>query len=62
MMVKFAQQAAYTRGVDAAPDLKEILNAISQEYEACSVYGRISPREAVGDAFRRTKMIVEWNK
>lgn len=62
MMVKFAQQAAYTRGVDAAPDLKEILDAISQEYEACAVYGKISPGEAVDDAFRRTKMIVEWNK
>ena len=62
MMVKFAEQAAYTRGVDAAPDLKEILDAISQEYEACAVYGRISPAEAVDDAFRRAKMIVEWNK
>ena len=62
MMVKFAQQTIYTRGVDAAPDLKEILDALSQEYEACVVYGKISPTEAVNNAFRRTKMIVEWNK
>lgn len=61
-MVKFAQQAIVTRGVDAAPDLKEILDAISQEYEACAVYGRITPEEAVRNAFSRTKMIVEWNK
>lgn len=62
MMVRFAVQAASTRGVDAAPDLKEILDAISQEYEACAVYGKVTPTEAVNDAFRRTKMIVEWNK
>ena len=61
-MVKFAQQAAWTRGDDDAPDWKEIFDAISQEYEGCAVYGEISPAEAVSDAFRRTKVIVDWNK
>ena len=61
-MVRFAEQAVSTRGMDAAPDLKEILDAISQEYEACAVYGKVTPTEAVDDAFRRTKMIVNWNK
>ena len=62
MMRTFARQAVYTRGVDASPDFKEILDAISQEYEACAVYGRITPAEAVDDALRRVRVIVAWNK
>lgn len=62
VMVSFAEQASYTRDTDAAPDLKEILDAISQEYEACAVYNRKSPKEAVHDAVERTKVIVEWNR
>lgn len=62
MMRKFARQALYTRGVDAAPDLKEILDAISQAYEACAVYGKIAPADAVSEALQRMRMIVEWNR
>jgi multiple sugar transport system substrate-binding protein len=61
-MVEFARQVQYTRGTDAMPDLKEIFDAISQEYEACAVYGKITPAEAVKDAVRRTELIVDWNK
>lgn len=61
-MVKFASQAIYTRSIDSGPDLKEILDAISQEYEACAVYGRLTPEEAVRDAVNRATMIVEWNR
>jgi multiple sugar transport system substrate-binding protein len=62
MMSEFAQQAVYTRSVDAAPDLKEIFDAISQEYEASAVYGRKSPVEATRSAQKRIKVIVDWNK
>jgi multiple sugar transport system substrate-binding protein len=62
MMTEFAQQAVYTRSVDAAPDLKEIFDAISQEYEASAVYGRKSPAEATQDAQKRIRVIVDWNK
>ncbi len=62
VMVSFAEQALYTRSTYTGPDLKEILDAISQEYEACAVYGRITPEEAVRDAMKRTTMIVEWDK
>jgi multiple sugar transport system substrate-binding protein len=62
VMVRFAEQAAYTRGMDTAPDLKEIFDAISQEYEICSVFGRKSPGQAVLDAVERTRVILEWNK
>jgi len=42
-MVKFAEQAVHTRGMDTVADLKEIFDAISQEYEICAVYGRKTP-------------------
>lgn len=62
VMVTFARQAPYTRGMDAAPDLKEIFDLIAQEYEACAVYGRKSPEDAIHDAARRIKLAVEWNR
>jgi len=62
LMVKFAQQAVHTRGMDTVADLKEIFDAISQEYEICAVYGRKSPAEAVRDAAQRCRAIMEWNQ
>jgi multiple sugar transport system substrate-binding protein len=62
LMISFADQAPFTRGMDSAPDLKEIFDAISQEYEACAVFGRKSPQDAIHDAAMRTKSIVEWNQ
>ncbi len=62
LMIHFADQAPFTRGMDSAPDLKEIFDAISQEYEGCAVYGRKSPAEAIHAAALRTKSIVEWNQ
>jgi len=61
-MVPFAEQATYTRGIDEVPDLKEIFDALSQEYEVCAVYGRKSPSEAADDMAKRTRMIMEWNQ
>lgn len=61
-MVKFAEQAECTRSVDTAPDLKEIFDALAQDYESCAVYGRKTPEEATMDFLRRMQIIVEWNK
>lgn len=61
-MVKFAEQAPYTRGVDGVSDLKEIFDGISQEYEMCAKYGVKSPEDAVRDAAKRAKVIMEWNR
>ena len=61
-MVAFARQAVYTRNMDNVPDMKEILDAIAQEYESCAVYGRVPPAVAVRDAVRRTNLIMEWDK
>jgi multiple sugar transport system substrate-binding protein len=61
-MVEFARQAQRIRGIDTAPDLKEIYDTLSQIYEACAVFGKITPDEAVKQMIKRTTMIVEWNK
>jgi multiple sugar transport system substrate-binding protein len=62
VMVEFARQARRVRSMDAAPDMKEILDGLSQVYEACAVYGRFTPDEAAREVVRRTRMIVEWNR
>jgi multiple sugar transport system substrate-binding protein len=62
VMAEFAQQALRGRGIDAAPDLKEIFDTISQMYEMCAVFGTISPDDAVREMIKRTTTIVEWNR
>jgi len=62
MLLKFAEQAPYTRGVDGVSDLKEILDGISQEYESCVLYGKISPEQAIENAAKRAKVIIDWNR
>ncbi len=57
MMARFARQAEYVRGPDVSKDMKEIFDAISQEYEACVVYATKAPRAAVRDAAERAKLI-----
>ena len=49
-MVAFAGQAKFVRGTDVCPQLKEVFDIISQEYEACVIYGskhrgRLSQRQ-----------------
>lgn len=61
-IAKFAKQVTYTRGVDGVSDLKEIFDSISQEYEACAIYGARDPQEAVASAAKRSKVIMDWNR
>ncbi len=61
-LVCFAEQALYTRGMDGVSDLKEIFDAISQEYEACAIFNRREPAQAVANAAHRAKVIMEWNR
>ena len=58
-MVAFARQAEYVRGIDQSPVMKEIFDAISQEYEAAVVYAAKSPEQAVHDAAKRVRLILE---
>jgi multiple sugar transport system substrate-binding protein len=46
----FADQSEHVKGTDASPVLKEIFDLISQQYEACVVYGKKTPKEAITDA------------
>jgi multiple sugar transport system substrate-binding protein len=49
-LIPFARQAQHVRGMDSAPYMKEVLDLISQEYEACVVFGLKSPEDAIHDA------------
>ncbi len=55
----FAKQAEFIRGTDLSAGLKEIFDAISQEYEASVVYGAKSAEEAVKDAAQRARLILK---
>ncbi|MBN2008270.1 extracellular solute-binding protein [candidate division KSB1 bacterium] len=59
MKVKFAHQAQYVRGADSSPVLREIFDAISQEFEASVIYGAKSPEEAVKAAAERARLIMK---
>ncbi len=58
-MVPFAQQAKFVKGTDNSPVLKEIFDIISQEFEACVVYGRKQPEQAIKDAARAAAVILK---
>lgn len=58
-LAKFAQQAPHTRGVDAVPELREIFDAISQEFEACCILGRRTPEEALARTVERAREILQ---
>jgi multiple sugar transport system substrate-binding protein len=58
-MIPFALQAQYVRGTDTCPQLKEIFDIISQEYEACVIYGVKQPAQAVHDAARAVQVLLE---
>ena len=57
MLKIFAKQAKYVRGTDASPVLKEVFDLISQQYEACVIYGVKSPEEAVTDAAEAVNLL-----
>ena len=49
-MQAFAKQSKYVKGTDQSPVLKEVFDLISQQYEACVIYGTKTPEQAVKDA------------
>ncbi len=57
--VPFAKQAEYIRGTDTCPQLKEVFDVISQEYEACVIYGTKSPEKAISDAAKAAQVILD---
>lgn len=61
-LARFAEQAAYTRGVDNVRDFKEILDAVARYYEIAAVYGKITPEEATKEMISAIEVLREWNK
>jgi multiple sugar transport system substrate-binding protein len=53
----FAEQAKYVKGTDQSPVLKEVFDLISQEYEACVIYNKKTPEEAVRDAANAVNLL-----
>ncbi|MFA4864325.1 MAG: hypothetical protein WC605_11225, partial [Bacteroidales bacterium] len=58
----FAVQADYIKGVDNHPQIVEVFDIISQEYEACVIYGRKTPEEAVKDAAGAVNVLLDGIK
>ena len=58
-MITFAKQAETVRGVDNCPVLREVFDAISQEFEACVIYNTKTPEEAVKSAAQRARLIMK---
>ena len=59
LMVKFARQSEFTRIPDTTPELKEIFDAISQEFEACVFYQAKTPGKAVEEMVKRIQLILK---
>ncbi|MEO5647142.1 MAG: extracellular solute-binding protein, partial [Chitinophagaceae bacterium] len=50
MLLPFAKQIPFVKGIDNCEYIVEVLDIISQEYEASVVYGKKSPEKAIADA------------
>ena len=57
-MIPFGRQAKYVKGTDNCPVLKEVFDIISQEYEACVIYGRKEPERAIRDAANAVRLLL----
>lgn len=54
----FAQQAKYIKGIDNCEVITEVLDIISQEYEACVLYNIKSPEKAIDDAEKAVNILL----
>ena len=50
MLVPFVKQLPFVKGDDNCEVIVEVLDIISQEYEACVIYGKKTPEKAIADA------------
>lgn len=49
-LIPFVKQLPYVKGDDNSEVIVEVLDIISQEYEACVIYGKKTPEKAISDA------------
>ena len=61
MMITFAKEIPYLKGVDNCEQIVQVLDIISQEYEACVVYGKKTPEKAISDAETAVNVLLSTN-
>ena len=54
----FAKQANYIKGVDNCEVIVEVFDIISQEYEACVIYNKKTPEQAIEDAAKAVDVLL----
>lgn len=57
-MKAFAAQAAHVKGADNSESLIEVFDILTQEYEACVLYGMKTPEVAIADAERAVNVLL----
>ena len=57
-LLPFARQSQYIKGVDNSEVIVEVFDIISQEYEACVVYNRKTPEDAIRDAAKAVDVLL----
>ncbi len=57
-LAPFAKQASFVRGTDLYPNLKEVFDIISQEYEACVIYQVKTAEQAIADAAQAVQLLL----
>ena len=62
MMMPFAREIPYVKGVDNCEVIVEVLDIISQEYEACVIYGKKTPERAIADAESAVNVLLRNEK
>lgn len=58
-MKLFADQAKYVRGSDVSESMIEVFDILSQEYEACVIYQKKSPTQAIDDAEKAVNVLLD---
>lgn len=58
LMLPFAKQLPYVKGIDDCEMIVEVLDIISQEYAACVIYGKKTPEKAIGDAEKAVNVLL----
>jgi len=54
----FAKQAKHVKGIDNCEVITEVLDIISQEYEACVLYNLKTPEKAIADAEKAVNVLL----
>ena len=54
----FVEQAKYIRGIDNCEVITEVLDIITQEYEACVMYNMKEPEKAIADAEKAVNVLL----